>query len=61
MAESSKVIRFPANEERPPKRKRRRVTNVDGVKYFTGQQIKLLRRPNASRSASSSIRSCGGR
>jgi len=44
MAVSSKVIRFPASEECPAKRKRRRVTNVDGVKYFTGQQIKLLRR-----------------
>ena len=44
MAVSSKVIRFPASEERPAKRMRRRVTNVDGVKYFTGQQIKLLRR-----------------
>jgi integrase/recombinase XerD len=44
MVGSSKVIRFPAGQEQAANRKRRRVTNIDGVKYFTGQQIKLLRR-----------------
>jgi integrase/recombinase XerD len=44
MASERKVIRFPGTGEKPRREAGRRVTNVDGIKYFTQQQIKLLRR-----------------
>ena len=41
--ERTKIIDFPSTEPKPRKRERR-IRNVDGVKYFNGKQIKLLRR-----------------
>jgi len=44
MGGESKVIRSPATGEKPRRESCRKVRNVDGIKYFTQQQIKLLRR-----------------
>ena len=41
--ERTKIIDFPSTEPKPRKRERR-IRNVDGVKYFNEKQIKLLRR-----------------
>jgi site-specific recombinase XerD len=40
----SKLIRFPRTEEKPLMESCRKVQNIDGIKYYTEQQIKLLRR-----------------
>jgi site-specific recombinase XerD len=42
--ETSRVILFPGQAEKPCNRPSRQVKNIDGIKYFTEQQIKLLRR-----------------
>ena len=40
----SKVVQFPGNQPKPNRDQRHKITNTDGIKYFTEQQIKLLRR-----------------
>ena len=44
MKQTEKVIPFPGTETRKRGRKGTRVLNMDGIKYFNAQQIKLLRR-----------------
>jgi len=44
MEQDATVIPFPGTNRRPRGRKRGRVHNVDGIKYFNNQQVKLLRR-----------------
>lgn len=42
--ETGRIIHFPGTREKVSHRVSRQVTNIDGVKYYTDQQIKLLRR-----------------
>ncbi len=42
--EASKVVQFPGTRQKPGREQPRQITNVDGIKYFNQQQIKLLRR-----------------
>jgi len=44
MGSEGKVIQFPGTRERVRSRPSRKVTSSDGIKYFSQQQIKLLRR-----------------
>lgn len=41
---NTRIIPFPASQLRLRRRASRQIKNVDGVKYFSQQQIKLLRR-----------------
>ena len=43
-SESGRVIRFPGTQEKVSPKAPRQIQNVDGIKYYTDQQIKLLRR-----------------
>jgi len=43
-SETGRVIRFPGTQEKVSPKAPRQVQNVDGIKYYTDQQIKLLRR-----------------
>lgn len=42
--EAGKVVQFPGTREKVSPKAPRQVTNIDGVKYYSDQQIKLLRR-----------------
>ncbi|MGC8494617.1 MAG: tyrosine-type recombinase/integrase [Syntrophobacteraceae bacterium] len=42
--EAGKVVQFPGTRERVSPKSTRQITNIDGVKYYGDQQIKLLRR-----------------
>ncbi len=42
--ETGIIIPFPGQQEKSHNRPSRQITNIDGIKYFTEQQIKLLRR-----------------
>ncbi|MGA2937702.1 MAG: tyrosine-type recombinase/integrase [Syntrophobacteraceae bacterium] len=42
--DSGRVIRFPGTPEGVKPKAIRQITNIDGMKYYTDQQIKLLRR-----------------
>ena len=42
--EAGKVVQFPGTRQNPGRDRSRQITNIDGIKYFTEQQIKLLRR-----------------
>jgi site-specific recombinase XerD len=42
--DSGRIIRFPGTREVVNPKAIRQVTNIDGVKYYSDQQIKLLRR-----------------
>ncbi|MGA2227585.1 MAG: tyrosine-type recombinase/integrase [Syntrophobacteraceae bacterium] len=42
--EAGRVIEFPGTRERVSPKAPRQIQNIDGVKYYTDQQIKLLRR-----------------
>jgi integrase/recombinase XerD len=44
MGSERKVIQFPGTRERVRNRPSRKVKSIDGFKYFSQQQIKLLRR-----------------
>ncbi|MGO9377506.1 MAG: tyrosine-type recombinase/integrase [Dissulfurispiraceae bacterium] len=44
MSVEGKVIEFPSTREKANERPLRKIKNVDGIKYFSQQQIKLLRR-----------------
>lgn len=43
-AESGRIIQFPGTREKVSSRATRQIQNIDGVKYYSDQQIKLLRR-----------------
>jgi site-specific recombinase XerD len=42
--ENSRIIRFPGNQAKVSTNASRQIQNIDGIKYFNQQQIKLLRR-----------------
>jgi site-specific recombinase XerD len=42
--EAGKVVQFPGASQKFCRDRSREITNIDGIKYFTEQQIKLLRR-----------------
>lgn len=42
--ENGRLIQFPANREKVGQKAPRQIRNIDGIKYFNQQQIKLLRR-----------------
>ncbi len=42
--ESGRIILFPAKRENACQKASRQIQNIDGIKYFNQQQIKLLRR-----------------
>ncbi len=42
--ENGRIIQFPAKREKACPKASRQVQNIDGIKYFNQQQIKLLRR-----------------
>ncbi len=42
--ENSRIIPFPGTQPNCRRAPSHRITNIDGIKYFTQQQIKLLRR-----------------
>jgi integrase/recombinase XerD len=42
--ETRKVVQFPGNRQKPSRELSRQIQNIDGIKYFNQQQIKLLRR-----------------
>ncbi len=44
MSVEGKVIEFPSAREKANERPSRQIKNIDGIKYFSIQQIKLLRR-----------------
>ena len=44
MGIEGKVIEFPTTREKANERPLRKIKNIDGIKYFNQQQIKLLRR-----------------
>jgi site-specific recombinase XerD len=41
---SGRIIQFPGQQEEPCDRPSRQIKNIDGIKYFTEQQVKLIRR-----------------
>lgn len=43
-SETGRIIRFPGTREKVSPKTPRQVQNVDGVKYYSDQQIRLLRR-----------------
>lgn len=43
-ASSRRVINFPGTQQSTRPEPTRQVTNIDGIKYYTEQQVKLLRR-----------------
>ena len=49
--ERGRVIQFPGTRERVSSKPPRQIQNIDGMKYYTDQQIKLLRRTVRDRSA----------
>jgi site-specific recombinase XerD len=50
-ADSGRVIKFPGAQEMVNPKTVRQIINIDGMKYFTDQQIKLLRRTVRDRAA----------
>jgi site-specific recombinase XerD len=48
---SSRTIQFPGNQEKVSTKASRQIQNVDGIKYYTDQQIKLFRRTVRDRAA----------
>ena len=49
--EAGRVISFPGTREKVSPKAPRQIQNVDGIKYYTDQQIKLLRRTVRDRAA----------
>jgi integrase/recombinase XerD len=43
-AENNNIIQFPGTQQKSRREASRQIHNVDGIKYFSQQQIKLLRR-----------------
>ncbi|MGO9019582.1 MAG: tyrosine-type recombinase/integrase [Syntrophobacteraceae bacterium] len=41
---AGKVVQFPGSRQNPSREQIREIQNIDGIKYFNQQQIKLLRR-----------------
>jgi integrase/recombinase XerD len=42
--EAGKVVQFPGTRHNPGRDRSRQIKNIDGIKYFSQQQIKLIRR-----------------
>jgi site-specific recombinase XerD len=49
--ETSRVIQFPGSRPKSNREQSHKIINIDGVKYYTDQQIKLLRRTVRDRAA----------
>ncbi len=49
--ETGRVIHFPGAQQNPHREPSHKITNIDGIKYYTEQQIKLLRRTVRDQSA----------
>jgi site-specific recombinase XerD len=49
--EAGKVVQFPGTRQASSRDQSHKITNIDGVKYYTDQQIKLLRRTVRDQSA----------
>jgi len=50
-SETGRIIHFPGARDQVTPKAIRQITNIDGVKYYTDQQIKLLRRTVRNRAA----------
>ena len=50
-SETGRIIHFPGTRDQVTPKAIRQITNIDGVKYYTDQQIKLLRRTVRNRAA----------
>ncbi len=50
-SEVGKVVQFPGTRQSSSRGQSAKITNIDGVKYYTDQQIKLLRRTVRDRAA----------
>jgi site-specific recombinase XerD len=44
METAGKVVQFPGTRQKNNRDKSHKITNTDGIKYYTDQQIRLLRR-----------------
>ncbi len=49
--EAGKIVQFPGTRQSSNRDRSHKITNVDGVKYYSDQQIKLLRRTVRDRAA----------
>lgn len=49
--EAGKVVQFPGTREKASRDRSHKIQNIDGVKYYSDQQIKLLRRTVRDRAA----------
>lgn len=49
--EAGKIVQFPGTREKVSPKAPRQVTNIDGVKYYNDQQVRLLRRTVRDRAA----------
>jgi integrase/recombinase XerD len=49
--EAGKIVQFPGTRQASNQSQSRKITNIDGVKYYSDQQIKLLRRAVRDRAA----------
>ncbi len=50
-SEAGRVIQFPGTREKISQKATRQIQNIDGIKYYSEQQIKLLRRTVRDRAA----------
>jgi site-specific recombinase XerD len=48
---ASKVVQFPGAQQKTSRNQSHKITNIDGMKYYSDQQIKLLRRSVRDRAA----------
>ncbi len=53
---ASKVVQFPGTQQKSSRNQSHKITNIDGIKYYSDQQIKLLRRTVRDRAALDSER-----
>src|SRR5208283_879599 len=49
--DSGRVIQFPGTRQMSSQEQSHKITNIDGMKYYSDQQIKLLRRTVRDRAA----------
>src|SRR5208283_2713677 len=50
-SETGRIIQFPGTREKVSLKAPRQIQNIDGIKYYSDQQIKLLRRTVRDRAA----------
>ncbi len=55
-SEVGKVVQFPGTQQKSSQNQSHKITNIDGIKYYSDQQIKLLRRTVRDRAALDSER-----